>query len=181
MADLDYQAIVQAIKDKTGENQAELAARFGVSQPTVSRWLGGTPPELHHAVVIDRVVRDLRLDPRTKVLVAEGERIDLAKLTPHQRKVVEAALPNPQAEVWLMKGDELAGAGYRPGDLLIVDVTTRPQPQHFVMAETLKVPIFRMYFPPYLFCVSLTSSSPPIIVDNEKTTIRGIVFTRLSF
>jgi phage repressor protein C with HTH and peptisase S24 domain len=62
--DVDYQAVVQAIKDKTGENQAELAARFGVSQPTVSRWLGGTPPELHHATVIDRVARDLRLGKR---------------------------------------------------------------------------------------------------------------------
>jgi phage repressor protein C with HTH and peptisase S24 domain len=63
-SDIDYQAVVRAIKSKTEESQAELAARFGVSQPTVSRWLTGTPPELHHAVVIDKVARDLRLGKR---------------------------------------------------------------------------------------------------------------------
>lgn len=61
MAEPDYKALVRAIKTKTQENQAELAARFGVSQPTVSRWLSGNPPELHHAKIIDRVARDLRL------------------------------------------------------------------------------------------------------------------------
>jgi phage repressor protein C with HTH and peptisase S24 domain len=57
----DYRALVRAVQAKTGESQAKLAERFGVSQPTISRWLNGTPPELHHAAVIDRVVRGLRL------------------------------------------------------------------------------------------------------------------------
>lgn len=60
----DYRTIVEAVRAKTKESQAELATRFGVSQPTVSRWLNGTPPELHHAVVIDRVARSLRLGTR---------------------------------------------------------------------------------------------------------------------
>lgn len=63
-ADVDYRALVRAIQDKTGEKQAELARRFDVSQPTVSRWLAGNPPELHHATVIDRVARDLRIGNR---------------------------------------------------------------------------------------------------------------------
>lgn len=49
----DYQAIVRAIQRKTGENQTDLAKRLGVSQPTVSRWLGGNDPELDHAERID--------------------------------------------------------------------------------------------------------------------------------
>lgn len=59
--DVDYSAVVRAIADKTGEKQGKLADRFGVSQPTVSRWLNGTPPELHHATVIDREARRLRI------------------------------------------------------------------------------------------------------------------------
>jgi phage repressor protein C with HTH and peptisase S24 domain len=58
---VDYQALVQAIKKATGDKQAELAARIGVSQPSISRWLNGTPPELHHAVLIDQVARQLHL------------------------------------------------------------------------------------------------------------------------
>ncbi len=60
-AEIDYQAIVRTIQDKTGEKQGDLARRFGVSQPTVSRWLNGSPPELHHAKVIEQVARDLRV------------------------------------------------------------------------------------------------------------------------
>jgi transcriptional regulator with XRE-family HTH domain len=69
MGRVDYRAIVEAIKLKTGENQAELADRFGVSQPTVSRWLAGNPPELHHAEIIDRVARALRVSKRTSGVV----------------------------------------------------------------------------------------------------------------
>lgn len=63
-AEIDFKSLVLAIKAKTGENQGELAVRFGVSQPTVSRWLSGNPPELHHAAVINKVARDLRLGNR---------------------------------------------------------------------------------------------------------------------
>jgi phage repressor protein C with HTH and peptisase S24 domain len=60
-AEIDYPALVRAIQRKTGENQGKLAERFEVSQPTVSRWLNGTPPELHHADKIDKVARSLRM------------------------------------------------------------------------------------------------------------------------
>lgn len=62
----DYRRLVEAIRAETKENQAELAARFGVSQPTVSRWLKGTPPELEHAEIINKVARDLRLVNRRR-------------------------------------------------------------------------------------------------------------------
>lgn len=60
-ADIDYPSLVRQIQKKTGENQTELASRFGVTQPTVSRWVNGTPPELHHADIINKVARDLRI------------------------------------------------------------------------------------------------------------------------
>lgn len=63
-AGIDYRSLVRQIMAKTGEKQGKLAERFGVSQPTISRWLNGTPPELHHAQVIDRVARDLRIANR---------------------------------------------------------------------------------------------------------------------
>lgn len=50
---LDYRALTRAIMAETGENQAQLATRLKVSQPSVSRWASGKPPELHHAVLIE--------------------------------------------------------------------------------------------------------------------------------
>ncbi len=63
-SEIDYQALVLQIQRKTGENQSELARRFKVSQPTVSRWLSGTPPELHHSDRIKEVARNLRIANR---------------------------------------------------------------------------------------------------------------------
>lgn len=59
-----YTALVKAIQQKTGEKQGELSRRFGVSQPTVSRWLKGSPPELHHAKIIEQEARNLRIANR---------------------------------------------------------------------------------------------------------------------
>lgn len=57
----DYVALVRAIKAKTGENQAKLAERIGVSQPTISRWMNGTPPVIEHAELIENAARNLQI------------------------------------------------------------------------------------------------------------------------
>jgi hypothetical protein len=64
MGEVDYQGLVREIQRKTGENQTKLAERFGVSQPTISRWLAGTPPEIWHADLIKTVARDLEIGNR---------------------------------------------------------------------------------------------------------------------
>lgn len=61
MPEIDHAELVRAIQRKTGENQAELALRLGVTQPTVSRWLKGTPPELEHSDRIKAEARSLRV------------------------------------------------------------------------------------------------------------------------
>lgn len=70
----DYQGIVRAIQRQTGERQAALAKRFNVSQPTVSRWLNGSPPELDHAERIDLEARRLRIvNPKSAANVTTVE------------------------------------------------------------------------------------------------------------
>jgi transcriptional regulator with XRE-family HTH domain len=176
-----------------GLSQAELAARIGVSSGAVGQWeTGKTNPSnanMRSAADVLSVSGEWLSHGRgemtqsapAKIRGAEGERIEVAKLPPHQRKAIEGLLPGPKAEVWLLISDELAGAGYRPGDYLIVDTAATPKPQNFVLAESFRSPVFRMYFPPYLFSVALTNPWPPIIVDGNKTTVRGVICSRLSF
>jgi phage repressor protein C with HTH and peptisase S24 domain len=59
--EINYNDLVRAIKAKTGESQAKLAERIGVTQPTISRWMSGTPPILEHADLIEKAARNLRL------------------------------------------------------------------------------------------------------------------------
>jgi transcriptional regulator with XRE-family HTH domain len=49
----DVQKILREIQRKTGENQAQLAKRFRVQQPTVSRWFSGAEPK---GVARDRIM-----------------------------------------------------------------------------------------------------------------------------
>jgi phage repressor protein C with HTH and peptisase S24 domain len=66
----DYGALVRAIQKKTGENQTQLAGRFKVSQPTVSRWIAGNDPELDHAERIEAEARRLRVvNPKSAINV----------------------------------------------------------------------------------------------------------------
>lgn len=58
---MDYQRVVRQIRDKTGENQAKLADRFGVSQASVSRWLAGKPVEADNRASIEKEARKLGL------------------------------------------------------------------------------------------------------------------------
>lgn len=120
-SEIDYPALVRAIQRKTGENQTKLAERIGVSQPTVSRWLGGTPPELHHADAIDRVARSLRLGKYkgagsvTSVpivgYVGAGGTIDF---TNSQGPFGEADMPpkdgSPSLVAVTVQGDSMSGA-----------------------------------------------------------------------
>jgi phage repressor protein C with HTH and peptisase S24 domain len=55
----NYSRIVRQVQQKTRKNQAELARLFRVSQPTISRWLSGSDPELHHSNTIEDVARGL--------------------------------------------------------------------------------------------------------------------------
>lgn len=57
MAAMNLSRIVRDIQRATRENQTELARRFGVTQPTVSRWIKGAQPELQHH---DRVMEQAR-------------------------------------------------------------------------------------------------------------------------
>ncbi len=58
---VDYRQLVRAIQLKLGQNQTKVGEFIGVTQPTVSRWLKGGPPELHHAELIKKAAAKLNL------------------------------------------------------------------------------------------------------------------------
>lgn len=72
---MDYRLIVREIQKKTGERQAGLAKRFRVSQPTISRWLSGSPPELDHADRISEEARRLRIINPKKALTVTSVQV----------------------------------------------------------------------------------------------------------
>ncbi len=56
---MSIRSIMSEIQRRTRENQSKLAKRFGVAQPTVSRWMSGSEPEFEHREKILKVARSL--------------------------------------------------------------------------------------------------------------------------
>jgi hypothetical protein len=113
---------------------------------------------------------------------AEAEPVDL-KASPELTPVLHAlAGENHNLELWRLRTDMLAAAGYLAGDILLVDPHGTPKPhdvvsaQIFEIARTTSVTIWRVYDPPYLVSAGLDRIGwKPMAVDGERVRLTGVV------
>jgi hypothetical protein len=82
----------------------------------------------------------------------------------------------------VMRTRSLEHAGYLPGDILIVDLNMRPQPDDVVCAQVYDwggdraETVVRILQPPYLVAASSDSRLlKPLVVDDESVIIKGVV------
>lgn len=82
----------------------------------------------------------------------------------------------------VMKSRALEHAGYLPGDVLIVDLNAKPQPDDVVCAQVYDwsgdraETVMRIFQPPYLVAASSDSRVlKPLVVDDEAVIIKGVV------
>lgn len=177
---------------RAGLSQTELAERIGVSRGAVGQWeTGDSNPSNANmrsaadvlGVNVDWLASQrgpMEASPLTRSTGADGERVDISKLPSDQAKVIAAAIADRKAELWRITSDAMVGAGYMPGDLVVVDLEQQPRPQNYVLAESARVPIFRQLIHPYLFCLSISAPSSPLMVDGNHTKVRGVVTSRFS-
>jgi len=188
--------LAQSLKEarlRANLSQTELAKRLGVSRGAVGQWETGvsepTGKNLRAASAVLGVNNEWLSSgtggperaAAARTSLADGERVDVSQLPPDQAKVIAAAIAGRNAEVWRITGETMVGAGFLPGDLVVVDLAETPRPQNYVLAESGRIPIFRQFLPPYLFCLSLNTQSPPLLIDNATTVVRGSVASRFSF
>src|SRR5258708_5496087 len=95
--------------------------------------------------------------------------------------MLKLAMKGKKAEIWRLTSDALAGAGYQPGDYLVVDIGATAHARDIVLATSNKAPVFRLFFPPYLYAVQVgKQAAAPTVVDNLQTIVRGVVISRLT-
>jgi len=111
--------------------------------------------------------------------VSDGTGIDIGSAPDQIAKAFRALSINRKAEAWRLTSDAVAGEGYMPGDVLIVDLAARPAPGNVVLAmlsDRVSQAVFRLIEPPYLLAASLhRKHRKPILIDNDRVTIRGVV------
>jgi transcriptional regulator with XRE-family HTH domain len=186
---------IRLARQRAGLSAAELARKLGVSRGAVSQW------ETDIAAPADRNLRNmarllgvatewlqtgrgLAAIPATQTALdpmAEGEKIDPRELSPDLARPIMAATTGRSTEVWKLTADKMAGAGYRSGDFVLVDLQSAARARDVVLAEVTGTPIFRLFLPPYLYAAPIGAPEPHLVADQIRIIVRGVVVSRFSF
>ncbi len=174
---------------------SKLADGAGVSDTTITRLLNN--PDYTgtlSAETIDRLKEAYKVPgpeeyayARARAGFAEAERTDLHRNSELQDmgKTLLVGRP-PEATTWRLRTAALEGAGFLPGDIVVVDPNARPEPHDAVCAHIYDAKrgstetIFRVYDPPYLLAASHDRLAyKPLLVDQERVLIVGVVVASL--
>ena len=189
----DFSARLVEARDAARLTQRQFAEKLGTNRSSVAGWETGLfEPGLQHLSKMATIL-DVNADwlqngtgPRShsltaqQVLTPEGSLLQIKKQLPRiARALLYMARGLKGAEAWRITSNMLAGTGITQGIYVIVDTERRAQAHDVVVAEVQGVPVFRMYFPPYLYALPLAAAPPPLVVDGVRTVLRGVVAGRL--
>ncbi len=192
----DQRHYIQTVMQRTGWTQSELALRAGLDPSTLSRFLTG-----------DREGHALRASTMKKIEavsgigfgiaapatpVAEGfaapeaEPIRLEASSPLDAVVAALTRGRNNVDPWTLRSRALEGAGYRPGDILLVALDETPLAGDVVCAQLYDwasnraETVFRIFQPPYLVAASPDPGlMRPHVVDDGAVQIRGVVINTI--
>ena len=196
----DQHGYIERVMQRTGWTQTELAARAGLDPSTLSRFLasGGSGRALR-ATTIRKIegVSGMMFPNAGAALPGgqpsatgfaeqEAEPLDPGRHAP-LRSVIDALVRNGRnVDPWVLRSPALEGAGYRPGDILIVALGETPLAGDVVCAQVYDwtagraETVFRLFHPPYLLAASADPALMlPLVVDGMRVVIKGVVTTTI--
>ena len=180
----------------TALKPTQLARGASVSDTTISRILNnpgysGTLSE----VTIERIKSTYKVPgPGEKpdhegssLILAEAERIEADTLpAPIAEAVKNLSIGKGIIEIWRLRSASLEGAGYLPGDLVVVDCEVEPRPHDAVCALVTEwarggaETVWRIFDPPFLIpSAPRGAAAKPLLVDNQRVSIKGVVVASL--
>lgn len=166
---------------------SEIARGAGLTPATLNRFMN----KEGHAGVLDaltirRVAEATGVPPAADIAdgaagLAEEAYPYVASPADRTAKVVQLLTEGrPGIDPWVLRTRALEGAGYFPGDLVILDTHARPRAGDAVCAQVYDLSrmraetIWRLYEPPYLVAASFDRDlRKPLLVDNDRVLIRG--------
>jgi transcriptional regulator with XRE-family HTH domain len=192
-AESDQRAYVIRVMARTGWNQTDLAQRAGLDPSTLSRFLSGhRPGRALRASTIRKIEAitgiaftggDEPAGPAGSGFAeAEAEPLAVPSQGPLQEIVAALSRGRVNIDPWTLKSRALDGAGFRPGDILLVALGETPVAGDVVCAQIYDwakgkaETVFRLFQPPYL--VAATSEAGllrPFVVDDSRVIVKGVV------
>lgn len=193
---IDQRHYIQTVMQRTGWTQSELASRAGLDPSTLSRFLTGDR-EGHalRASTIQKIEAvsgigfgmSAPAPPAVEGFAApEAEPIRLDSSSPLDAVVAALTRGRNNVDPWTLRSRALEGAGYRPGDILLVALDETPLAGDVVCAQLYDwtsnraETVFRIFQPPYLVAASPDPGlMRPHVVDDGAVQIKGVVINTI--
>ncbi|MBC8037747.1 MAG: helix-turn-helix transcriptional regulator [Rhizobiales bacterium] len=191
----EQRAYLASVMERTGWNQTELAQRAGLDPSTLSRFInGGREGHALRPGTIRKIEQASGLAVSGEAVAvaaqgfAESEASPFEVLAHSPFKAIIAALAQGRMNLdpWTLQSRALEGAGYRPGDILLVALDETPALGDVVCAQIYDwtkgraETVFRIFQPPYLIAATGDPQlMRPHLVDDGAVTIKGVVLQSL--
>lgn len=177
----------------TGETASGLARKAGLATTTLTRFLADDGSPMLGLRSITKIALAAGLPPPFAVPVdlAQGTRDDALPFAAGPGSRAAAVLAALQASgngtmALQVKSRVLEQRGVLPGDVVIVDHTARASAGNLVCAQAFRWSeaatdlLLRVYEPPYLLAAAADpelaqQARRPLLVDNERVVIKGVV------
>ena len=188
----DQRLYLQDVMQRTGWTQSELALRAGLDPSTLSRFLTGdreghalrasTIRKIESVSGIGFGAAPPAAAPSEGFAAPEAEPIRIEASSPLDAVVAALTRGRNNIDPWTLRSRALEGAGYRPGDILLVALDETPLAGDVVCAQLYDwgkgraETIFRIFQPPYLVAASPDPAlMRPHVVDDAAVQIKGVV------
>ncbi len=191
----EQRAYLASVMERTGWNQTELAQRAGLDPSTLSRFLnGGREGHALRQGTIRKIELASGLAVSGGVAAPTAQGFAESEASPFEvpaespLRAIIAALGQGRMNIdpWTLQSRALEGAGYRPGDILLVALDETPAAGDVVCAQIYDwtkgraETVFRIFQPPYLIAATGDPQlMRPHLVDDGAVTIKGVVLHSL--
>ncbi|AZN71837.1 hypothetical protein D5400_11620 [Georhizobium profundi] len=190
---------VNAILDFKDWKRARLSREAGINPSTLTKFVndtsgtatlsteviekiaavGGIPPFERKPPAMQRGLAEDEATHYDLVIESRDSAGTLRKM------LVELKSMRNGIDPWILRSRGLETAGYLPGDVLVVDMNATPSNGDVVCAQVMNAMgqaeiLFRVYEHPFLVAASMDNSlRRPLLVDNERVQIKGVVVTMM--
>ena len=212
MTEIPHTHRIKYWREKRGLSQKALAERAGMNQqkihllenqqqslrveqvPAIARALGVKPVD----ILPEFFVEDRSIPGEVSDVEAEPFDLDTLPAAPPPGVHVSPPRPdaaiakaidilidnNPDRHAFTLRSRALELEGYKPGDILIIDMKKPPRNGEIVCAQIYAgldaTTVFRQYMPPFLLPASRAKKyREPLLVDNMRVKIMGTVIHTL--
>lgn len=181
---------IQATLDTNRWTPTRLAREAGISQSTLAKFLGDPLDAAHLSLrSVEKIARVSPIVPYgTEPAGGRGfGEMDALPFEPADgddlvvRAIAAAKGGRNHIDPWLLRSRALEALGYIPGDILIVDLNTRPEDGDIVCAQVYDragaaETVFRLIERPFLVAATLERRHvKPLLIDDEQVVVRGVV------